>query len=171
MSVPVLLLTGPVGVGKTTVTMRISDLLEARRVRHALIDMDWMRWAYPRPVGDRFHIQLGLRNLAALWQGYCAAGVDRLLLVDVVEESAQRQAYALAIPGAEITIVRLHASVATLQARVAKRESGDSLVWHQQRAAELALQMERDALEDLRIETEDRSAHAIAQEILDRVAW
>ncbi|MBI1298395.1 hypothetical protein GC175_25960 [bacterium] len=171
MSVPVLLLTGPVGVGKTTVTMLISDLLEARRVSHALIDMDWMRWAYPRPVDDRFHLQLGLRNLAALWQGYGAAGVDRLLLVDVVEDGAQRQAYARAIPGAEITIVRLHASVTTLQARVAKRESGDSLIWHQQRAFELALQMERDALEDLRIETEDHSAHEIAVEILDRVAW
>ncbi len=52
MSVRVLLVTGPVGVGKTTVALEASDLLEAAGVPHAVIDVDALSWCYPTPVND-----------------------------------------------------------------------------------------------------------------------
>jgi adenylylsulfate kinase len=41
---PVLVITGQVGVGKTTVAASLSELLSQSALPHALIDLDWLRW-------------------------------------------------------------------------------------------------------------------------------
>ena len=42
-TIRVIFLNGPVGVGKSTVANAISELLEARGVHHAVVDMDYLR--------------------------------------------------------------------------------------------------------------------------------
>jgi hypothetical protein len=168
---PVLLLTGPVGVGKTTVASVLSTMLIERRVSHALIDVDWLRWAHPAPSDDPFHERLGLHNLAMLWNNYRAAGMRRLILIDIVETPAALVRYRRALPGAETTLVRLHAPLPTLHARLAQREIGASLDWHRQRAAELAPLMEQAALEDRRVDTEGKLAGEIAEDLLVFIGW
>jgi len=61
---------------------------------------------------------------------------------NVVETRDQRGEYERAIPNAAIQIVRLTASLSTLHQRLAGRESGGSLEWHQHRAAELTALMD-----------------------------
>src|SRR5688500_12076589 len=85
-TIPVAVITGPVGVGKTSVASAISDLLGDAGRAHALIDMDWLRSCHPAPPDDPFHTALGIDNLARVWAGYRGAGAERLVLVDVVEE-------------------------------------------------------------------------------------
>jgi hypothetical protein len=170
-AVPVLVITGPVGVGKTRVMEEVSDRLGAAGVPHAFVDMDAMRSAYPAPPGDRFNTRLGFRNLAAAWENYRAVGSERLVLADVVESRADLDGYREAVPGAAVTLVRLRASVPTLQARVAGREIGSGREWHLARAAELAAQMDRDALEDLLVETDGRTVGEVAREVLARSGW
>lgn len=169
--IPVLVITGPVGVGKTTIAQAVSELLEAAALAHAVVDLDWLRWSYPRPAGDPFHTALGLRNLALVWQQYRTAGAERLIIVDIVETRAMIAAYAAAVPGAEIITVRLDAAVATIQARLAGRERGASLLWHQRRAAELLAHWARSPVEDLRIDTEGQAVLDIAREVLARTRW
>jgi adenylylsulfate kinase len=168
---PVLVLTGPVGVGKTAVAMEVSRLLEEMGVSHALIDVDWLRWSYPRPEGDPFHMSLGLRNLAAVWANYQAAGVGRLVLVDIVEARSDLPGYKEAIPGALLTIVRLTATLPTILRRLDGRESGPSLEWHRARAAELLVLMDERAVEDVLVQTEGKTAVEVAREVLARVGW
>ncbi len=169
--VQVLVITGPVGVGKTSVARAISDLLGNAAVAHTMIDMDMLRWCYPSNPADPFHGQLGLQNLAAVWANYQAAGAQRVVMADVVETLTTVAQYEKAIPGAVVTVARLHAPVATLHARLAGRETGADLEWHQNRAIELAAQMEETALEDLRVDTEGKTVPEIAQEIIDRARW
>ena len=169
--VPTLLITGPVGVGKTTVAGEAANLLGEAGVPHAFVDVDALRWCYPSPPGDRFRTGIALRNLAAVWATFREEGIGRLILAAVVEDRAELAGYARAVPGAAITIVRLRAPVATLAAQVARRETGGGLDWHLARAAELAAQMDRDRVEDLLIETAERPAAAIAREILLRAGW
>ena len=167
----VLVLTGPVGVGKTTVASALSGLLDHTGIPHALIDMDWLRWCHPTPADDPFHMALGLRNLAAVWGNYQAVGARRLILVDIVETREALADYHTAIPDASIQVVRLQATLPTILQRLRGRESGASLAWHEQRAGELARLMEEELVEDLLVDTEGKTVEEIALEVLTRTGW
>jgi adenylylsulfate kinase len=170
--IPTLVITGPVGVGKTTVAGAIADQLADAGRANGLIDLDALRWVYPRPADDPFHVALGLRNLAAVAANYRQAGAACLILVDVLEARAHLAGYREAIPGAAIQVVRLHAAPATIAARITGREAaGASHDWHQQRAVELATLFARERPEDLLIDTDGKSPPTVAAEILTQSGW
>ena len=79
MPVPTILITGPPGVGKTTIGGAISAALHDPPVPHAFIDVDALAWCFPPPAGDRFQQQLALRNLKAVWSNCRTAGERRML--------------------------------------------------------------------------------------------
>nr|MDQ5824637.1 hypothetical protein [Chloroflexota bacterium] len=167
----VLVLTGPVGVGKTAVAGELSNLLGAVGVAHAVVDLDWLRWCHPSPAHDPFHTALGLQNLKAVAANYRAVGASRLILVDIVEARSALSDYAAAIPDADFLVVRLNATLPTIHMRLEGRETGDSLRWHRERAAELLDLMDEQAVEDLLIQTEGKTAAEVAGEVLTRVGW
>jgi hypothetical protein len=169
--VPVLVITGPVGVGKTSVAFEVSERLDAAGVAHALVDVDTLRWCYPRPPGDPFRLGLALRNLAAIWPNFRVAGARRLVLVDVVEAREQLARYGAAVPGAAFVVVRLRASSPVLAERVRRRETGAGLERHLRRAAALAATMEQARVEDLLVETDGRTPGEVAEEVLRRSGW
>ena len=47
-----LVISGVYGVGKTSTTGQIADMLEERGVRYAALDLDWLSWAW---TGDGPH--------------------------------------------------------------------------------------------------------------------
>lgn len=163
-----LVITGPVGAGKTTVASAIATLLEARDIPHALVDMDALRDVYPAPEGDPFATQIGYRNLAAMWPNLRAVHPRVLILADVVETRGQLAEYEVALPGTRITIVRLDVPMPLILARLDTRERPGTLAWYRRRAPELQEVMEREQVADLVIDAGDRSPDAIAREIVDR---
>jgi len=50
LRVPVAVITGTVGVGKTSVALEMSEILAARAVPHALVDLDALSYVFPRPA-------------------------------------------------------------------------------------------------------------------------
>lgn len=169
--IPVLIVTGPVGVGKTTVAAATSDVLSGADIAHAMVDMDALRWCSPRPAADPYNVALGLRNLAAVWENDRDAGATCLVAADVIESRADLAGYRVAVPDAEIVVARLRAPLATIERRLAGRDTGAALGWHRRRAAELVAQMERDRVEDLLVETDGKAPFDIAREILTRAGW
>jgi gluconate kinase len=169
--VPVLLITGPVGVGKTTIASEVSERLDQLGIPHALVDVDSLRWCYPRPPADRFRIQLAMRNLSLIWPNFVATGARRLVLVDVVESTADLHRIVAAVPGADIRLVRLRARLETLQARVQQREQGLGRDRMLRRALELATQMDGHPIEDVLVETDNRPISDIVEEILEWSGW
>ncbi len=171
MAIPVLVITGPVGVGKSTVSQAASDVLSDLGLPHGVVDMDCLRHCHPSPPGDRFHMALGFRNLAAVAANYRSAGAGWLILVDIVETRAQTAEYRRAIPGAEVTVVGLRGSLATIHSRLAGREKGDNLEWHRARAAELIGQWAADPVEDYLVDTEGRTPLEVARAVLVGCGW
>ena len=163
-------LTGPVGVGKTTTAWAVGDALSAAGVSHAVIDMDALRWCRVSHPADRFNTALGLRNLAAVAANYRAAGVRRFVLADVVETAESRVAYADALGAARVVIVRLEAPLSLLEQRLRGRERGASLEWHLRRAAELAGQMARDQIQDL-VLAADAPPDVLAGALVATLGW
>lgn len=164
--VPIIIITGPVGVGKTTVALEVSELLEQGGIAHACVDLDALRWCYPRRPDDRFSTRLAMKNLAAIWVNFQTYGAASLVVADVIESRAELDRYRAAIPDTDIFVVRLTASLQTLAQRLKQRELGLALEWHLQRAPELTAIMERNRVEDLLVSTDNRAVTQIAREIL-----
>lgn len=167
--VPLLILSGTVGAGKSSVGAAISGLLKAREVPHAFVDLDALAVSWPEH--GRFNEELALRNLASVWENFRSAGAQRLVIAYVVESRGDLRRYEEAVPGAEITVCRLVASQATREARLRKRETGSGLAWHLNRTAELEAILQQAAVEDFCVENDGRPLEAVALEVLQKAGW
>ncbi len=122
MTIKVLVISGPAGVGKSTVAYELSRRFAEADVDHALIDSDELDRMYPEPP-DLW--ALSERNVAAVWAGFAERGARRLILVGVyLDRPLLLDSVRRAIPNAEFAIVRLVASEQTLRERVYRREIG-----------------------------------------------
>jgi adenylylsulfate kinase len=166
--IPAVVVTGPVGAGKSATVDAISTFLGRVPLRHVAIDMDYLRWVNPNPDGDRFGMQLGYRNLAAIWPNLLAAGIRCAVLADVVESRDQLRDYEAAMPGAHVTIVRLHVDPKEIARRLHGRETPESLDWYLHRAPELQGIVEREGVGDIVIHAGSRDPLAIAREIIQK---
>lgn len=167
--VPTLLVTGTLGVGKTSVASEISEVLSIREVPHAFVDIDALTCSWP-PQG-RFNEDLAFRNLASVWANFRAAGAERLVVARVVESRGDLRRYQAAVPGAHMIMCRLVASQETREARLRAREVGTGLEWHLKRTVELESLLREAALEDFRVENDGRPLRAVALEVLERAGW
>jgi GrpB-like predicted nucleotidyltransferase (UPF0157 family) len=167
--VPVIVLSGPVGVGKSAVASELSGTLSSAGVPHALVDFDVLTACYPYSPGDRFGHGLGCANLAHVWRNARSCGARCLVMARVVETREELEGFRDAVPGADIVVVRLAASLPVLEERVRARERGHSLEWHLQRAAELADGLRQAAIEDYLVQTDGRTVADVAAEIVARV--
>jgi adenylylsulfate kinase len=169
-SVPVLLVTGPVGVGKSSVAAAAAHLLREAGVPHALVDLAGIGAAWPVPDDDPWNERLTHRNLACMWANFRNAGAGRLLLARVLEHRSLLRPIMEAVPGAAITVVRLRAPLAVVQTRIRHREAGDP-GWFLQAAAHTAAVLERAGVEDHLVDCQDRAVLEVAQEVLRLAGW
>jgi chloramphenicol 3-O-phosphotransferase len=168
--VPVLLITGPVGVGKSTIAAQSADLLRQGNVPHALVDLDQLEQCWPVPADDPWNERVSHRNLACVWANFREAGAGRLILTRVLEDRSLLRRVTEAIPGAQITVVRLRAPVAVLHERIRAREAGDPS-WFLGAATHTADVFEQAGVEDHLVDNENRPATEVAEEVLRRVGW
>lgn len=170
-----IVITGPVGAGKSTTAWALREVLGKRGIANALFDMDYLRMVYPEPVGDRFGSRIGTAVLADAWRhmqaaDYGPAGPMRVAIIaDVVETPDHRRTYEHALPGVEVTIVRLDVSLPVLAARLANREKPDDLPWYLARAPELQQMMEDTGVGDITISVTTESPDEIATLVANRL--
>lgn len=158
----VLVLTGPPGVGKTSVLTALVDALSDDDVAHAAIEVEALRWAHPALGRER-----EMLHLEALSTMYREAGYDLLLLARTVETDQELLRLLEAASADERFVVRLEARPATLVDRIVAREPEawtglPELVEHAQR---LAVSMRDLNGIDLVLTTEGRRAESVAASI------
>ena len=167
-SVVVLVISGSMGAGKTTVLSEASDLLTAAGIIHAAVDVDVLGVGHLPATAPT---DLVLRNLAAVWTNYAAAGVTRLLLAEALDSQAKREQIARAVPGARIVVCRLRAALETMQKRVRVREPGMLQEQFVARVAALETALDAAKLEDFSVDNDERPVTAVAREVLVRAGW
>ena len=168
--VPLLLISGSMGTGKTTVLSEVSDLLEEADMAHAAIDLDWL--SIMHPTKGQHTERLMFANLAAVWSVYAAAGAERLVAARVVEDRSELQHYRDAVPGAQPVVCLLEASVETMRERLRVREPGMIQAQIVARAAPLADKLRLAPAEDFTVDNgEGRSITDVAREVLSRAGW
>ena len=114
-----------------------------------------------------------MRSLSLIWPNFVAAGARRLVLVDVVESTADLHSIEAAVPGANIRLLRFRARLETLRFRVQQREQGLGRDRMLRRALELASQLDQHPIEDVLVETDNRpiSVSESVEEILEWSGW
>lgn len=165
----VVVITGPVGAGKSTSMQALAELLAQRGESVAAIDLDSLRALWPENPDDPFHTRLGLTNLSATWPHFAERGARWLLLTDIVEHPDQRSDYEGAIPGALTVILRLDVPLDRVHERLRRRESGESLAWHLHRSDELHQIMTERGVGDIIIAVDDQAPPQVATLMLEQI--
>ena len=163
----VIVITGPVGSGKSTTAWALHGMLADERIPTALIDMDFLRCAWPQVT--EWNHQLGYDNFAAIAVNHQAIGVRCFIVADVVESLAQRAGYERAVPGAAVTIVRLDVPLDVIEKRLHNRETGDTVDWYLARSPELQDIMIRNNIGDIVVDIENHTPPEIALDIFTRL--
>jgi hypothetical protein len=164
-----LIITGSMGSGKSTVLGAATDLLTLRRIPHAAIDLDTLGiFHLPADVDGS---GLEFRNLQGVWANYAALGLRRLLLASAVETRTALEACCQAVAAKRTVICRLRVSLEIMQQRVRLREPGPFQQDFVARVAKLDDMLDRAQLEDFSIANEDSSVTGVAHEMLVRAGW
>src|SRR6266516_3641332 len=87
--VPVLVLSGAVGSGKSTIGRSVARQLRQADISHALVDQEWIAYSWPVPADDPWNERVAAQNLACAWVNFRAAGAQRLVLCRVLEARSQ----------------------------------------------------------------------------------
>jgi len=164
-----LIITGSMGAGKSSVLAEASDILTLRHIVHAAIDLDAFGLAH-LPSADATDAVM-YRNLQSVCQNYAALGVTRLLLARAMEERGELALCLNVVSAAKTIVCRLTAGIATMQQRVKQRESGILQQQFVDRVAILDAILDRSRLEDFTIVNEGRSINDVAQEMLIKAGW
>jgi adenylylsulfate kinase len=164
-----LLVTGPLGSGKTSVAVELGLQLDDHGVANAVVDLDWLCWVGPGISGDRLRALMhdNLRSLVARCR---AEGVERFVLARAMQSSADVDAVRDAIAPGTLVVVRLEVSAAVAAARVRAR-GGDGAVVHEDLAEQTELWAASTVLPaDVVVVNEGRPVPDVAAEVLRTVA-
>ncbi len=163
-----LILTGTMGSGKTSVLGEASDILAERNIVHAAIDVDALGLA---------HLSTGASdavmydNLRSLCRNYAELGVKRFLLARALEFESQLKLCQEIVGASQTVVCRLTASMELMQRRVELREPGISGRAYCARVAILNSILDGAHLEDFTVRNEDRSLTEVAMEVLEKADW
>ncbi len=164
-----LIITGSMGAGKTTVLAEASDILALRHITHAAIDLDALGLAHLSSAASNDNVMY--RNLQAVCKNYASLGVTRLLLARAMEERAELEVCRDVVLATNTLVCRLTASIEAMKQRVKMRESGVSQREYVARVAKLNVILDRARLEDFIVVNENRSVTEVAHEMLFKAGW
>jgi hypothetical protein len=164
-----LIITGTMGAGKSSVLGEAADILSRRRIVHAAIDLDALGLAHlpsATRTDDVMH-----DNLRSICSNYAALGVQRFVVARAIENSVRLQLCRDIIPAVNTVVCRLTASIETMRQRVANRDSGISQLECVARVAELNDILDCARLENFTVVNESRLLTDVAFEMLAKAGW
>src|SRR5216683_2881205 len=111
-----LIITGTMGAGKTTVLGEASDVLALRQIVHAAIDLDALGLAHLPSAGCNDDVMYD--NLRSVCKNYAALRVQRFLVARAIEDRAELQRCREVISAPNTVVCRLTASIEAMNQRV-----------------------------------------------------
>lgn len=164
----VLLISGSMGAGKTTVLGEASDVLLRHGLVHAAIDLDAIAFhALPDASADALH-RIAIRTI---FRNAIDQGVTHFLIAVAIENHTALLDLHSTFEGADFVVCRLAASVETMQARLRRREPGMRQQEFVDRSRQLQTVLDAAGVEDFVVSNDGRSITEVAEEMLSRANW
>jgi deoxyadenosine/deoxycytidine kinase len=167
--ISLLLITGTMGAGKSTVMAEASDVLTIQHVEHAAVDGDALGAAYLESMARNDEVIYA--NLECVCKNYAQLGVRRFLLAFALENRAALESCVRAVSAHNVVVCRLDASLPTMQDRIKLREPGLLQAEFVARVETLNAILDRASLEAFTVTNEGRSVTEVAREMLIRAGW
>lgn len=164
-----LIITGTMGAGKTTVLDEASDILTVQGIHHAAIDLDALGLAHLPPATSSHKAMYA--NLQSVCANYSSLGIKRLLLARAIEDRAELELCKSIVSATNTVVCRLTASIETMQQRIQQRELGISSRHYAARVAELNEMLDRAQLENFTLTNQNRPLTDVAHELLLKAGW
>jgi len=160
--IPVLWVTGPGGVGKSTVSWQIFTDLTRHGVQAAFADTDQFCTCYPAPPDDPCREQIKAQNIGALVPRYRAAGAQCVIANGVLDPTVGVRSSLM--PEATVTVCRLRVDRDELARRFIERDgSGDDADHRLRETLDEADAMDASGFADLCIDTSGITAAEVAR--------
>ena len=170
--VPVVVVTGTIGAGKSAVAAAMSEILHERGTRHALIEVDWLGEVYPAlDSEDPYSNDFAMKILRTIWPLYLETGISRAIVTMTLENQQELDDLVAALGSPPVTVVRLVASQQTREDRIRAREFGNLRDLFLQKTGEIEHNMECFDLGDILVHNDNRLPPATAQEVLEKLGW
>ena len=134
----------------------------------AAIDVDWLGWASSPSASVE---ELIRRNLTAVAANYAEAGIDRLILSRAVVSPTALKTIEDAMPGWELTVVRLTAGRDTQERRLRSRDSGEELATHLGKIDDMNRRVEAAIPGAPMVENDERTLREVALEVMRISGW
>ncbi|WP_086669212.1 hypothetical protein [Lentzea kentuckyensis] len=156
-SLPVLWLSGPPGVGKTTVAWELFEQLGRQGLAVGQVDIDQLGMYYGDP--DRYRLKA--RALAAVAANFRDAGSQCLVVPGVTDPGGGMEP----VPNTELTTCRLRAEPAGLTRRITARGGATDV------SEALAHAEAVDRAPGAWVDTTGLSVTEVADQVLERTGW
>ena len=166
----VLLLTGTLATGKTTIAAEIATILAERGERIITVDLDQLGMGFIPDGEDRLR-RLRIENLAAIWPNVLSAGFSRVVLSGAVAATDELDPIRDAVKPALVTVIRLRTSASALEARLRARDTGHRLEYHLTILPEIERTLDETRLEDYSVENDGSSPRDVAGSVLRLSGW
>lgn len=163
------LITGAYGSGKSALVVEIAERLEARGLRYAALDLDWLAWADAGDDDEWGEHRMMVRNLEAVAGNYLEVGVRFFVMGRAFRDPAELESLVAAFPIFTWKLVRLDVPADV----IARRLSAEPAAGRHPELQALTAEVARSALAGIedRSVSNDRALDASATEILDWLAW
>ena len=168
MPVNVIVLTGSMGCGKTTVLGEASDILSENGAPHAVIDLDAIGTVL---LASDAAQDLNLHNLGAIYGNFLDAGITRVLLAEAIETRADLERLRQVLTDAYLVVCRLTAALETMERRLRLREPGMHQDRWVMRSRVLEETLDAANVQDFTVVNDRRSVTDVAREVLQRARW
>jgi adenylylsulfate kinase len=171
-SVHTILLTGTVGVGKSTVLVEIGDLLESRDDPYGLVDADWLAWIRPAAASGLAVDQILAENLGHVCATFRRAGVRRLVVARAIGSVADVDAIHAAL-GVPTRMVRIHltADPDVIAGRLAARDQGERLDEHLAEVHRFSDPVAHPEIGFVAVATDALAPASVARAVLTAAGW
>jgi GTPase SAR1 family protein len=174
----ILLVTGPAGIGKSTLCWEIGSQLSQAGVPHAIVETDELDRVFPKPDRETLQrhwpgtIDISAVNLAAIWSTYRTLGISRLIMSGVMMHAGFDRRWILqAIPDARILTIRLLGSESTVVERLQRREIVPDDDQLSRSLRQTRVMTEEADSGFIRISTDGRTPTDIAGAVLSEIGW